>query len=188
MKLFENELNNYRQLNKVARKGGVVLFGSTFSKNIPLGELKQDYEFDCDLYNRSLADLSVFDVGSVLKDCVTDLEPSKVLIQLGETDLERGFKSVSEIVAQYEMIISQIQSRVKDCRITIVSVCNTDGTLFPAELNTRLEDLAKRTGCQYADISSAPATEAPSVKAFCLLKYFFRDRISDYDALHMIFA
>lgn len=188
MKLFENELENYRQLNKIARKGGVVLFGSTFAKNIPLGELKQDFEFDCDLYNRSLTDLSVFDVGGVLADCVIDLEPSKVLIQLGETDLERGFKSLSEIVAQYEMMISQIKTRIKHCHITIVSVCNTDGNLFPAELNAQLEALAKRMGCQYADISAAPATEAPGVKAFCLLKYFFRDRITDYDALHMAFA
>ncbi len=188
MKLFENELETYRQLNRVARKGGVVLFGSTFAQHIPLGELKQDFEFDCDLYNRSLTDLSVFDVGSVLRDCVVDLEPSKVLIQLGETDLERGFKSISEIVDQYEMILSQIQARVRDCKITIVSVCNADGNLFPAELNARLEDLARRTGCQYADICAAPATEAPGVKAFCLLKCFFRDRISDYDALHMAIA
>ena len=88
MKLFENELENYRMLNKVARKGGAVLFGSTFARNIPLGELKQDFEFDCDLYNRSLTDLSVFDVGGVLEDCVIGLEPRKVLIQLGETDLD----------------------------------------------------------------------------------------------------
>ena len=39
MKLFENELENYRMLNKVARKGGAVLFGSTFARSIPLGAL-----------------------------------------------------------------------------------------------------------------------------------------------------
>lgn len=188
MKLFENELENYRMLNKVARKGGAVLFGSTFARNIPLGELKQDFEFDCDLYNRSLTDLSVFDVGGVLEDCVIDLEPRKVLIQLGETDLERGFHTIDEIVAQYELILSRIQSRIPDCAITVVSVGNADGSLFPGELNAHLEALARRMKCSYADISSALTNDAPGVKAFCLLKRFFRDRITDYDALHMAIA
>lgn len=188
MKLYENELKTYRQLNQVAKQGGVVLLGSTFAKNIPVTELKQDFELDCNLYNRSLTDLSVFDAGDVLKDCVLDLAPDKVLLQLGETDLERGYKSIPEIVAQYENIIGAIRKQNKKCHITIVSICETEPALFPAELNTKLQELAKRTGCQYADISAALSNDAPQVKAFCLLNRFLRDRITDYGALHMLFA
>lgn len=185
MSLYENELKKYRQLNKVAQGDGVVLFGSSFAKEIPVGELKQGFEIDCNIYNRSLTDLSVFDAADVLKDCVTDLSPSKVLLQLGETDLERGFKSITEIVKQYELLIRQIKARIKGCRIVIVSVCDTERTLFPAELNAKLEELAKSLGCEYADVSSALDNDAPSVKIFGLLKRFIRGRITSYDALHM---
>lgn len=185
---YNHELTSYHQLNSIARKGGIVLFGSTFAKNIPVGELLQSFELDCSLYNRSLTDLSVFDAASVLNDCVLDLEPRRLLIQLGETDLEHGYKNISEIISQYELIINQIQSRLKKCRITLVSVSDPDGNLYPTELNAKIADLASRMGCQYADISTEKAAEAPEVKAFCQLKSFFRERISDYDALHFAFA
>lgn len=188
MELYANELKNYRQLNEVARANGVVLFGSTFAKNIPVSELKQDFELDCNIYNRSLTDLSVFDAASVLDDCVINLAPEKVLIQLGETDLESGFKSISEIVAQYELIISHIHSRLKKCEITLISVCDPDASLYPEELNAQLKVLAEKNGCQYADIYPVLANEAPAVKAFYLLKRFFRGRLSEYDALNMRFA
>lgn len=188
MKLYDHELNNYRQLNTVARQGGIVLFGSTFAKNIPVGELIQSFELDCSLYNRSLTDLSVFDAASVLNDCILDLEPKRVLIQLGETDLERGYKSISEIISQYELIVNQIKSRLPKCHITLVSVCDTEECLFPEELNAKISALADRLGCQYADITADRQSEAPEVKAFCMLRGFFRDRITDYDALHMAFA
>ena len=188
MELYANELKKYRQLNQVARPNGVVLFGSTFAENIPVNELKQDFELDCNLYNRSLADLSVFDAAAVLDECVINLMPDKVLIQLGETDLEHGFRSITEIIAQYEMIIHQIRARLKGCSITLVSVCDPERSLYPDELNVQLKALAEQTGCQYADISPSLSNDAPSVKAFSLLKRFFRGRLTDYDALNMRFA
>ncbi len=188
MELYANEIKTYRQLNQVAHTGGVVLFGSSFAKNIPVNELKQDFDLDCNLYNRSLADLSVFDAASVLSDCVINLAPSKVLIQLGETDLEHGFRSISEIVAQYELIINQIRTCLRGCSITLISVCDPDTRLYPEELNGQLKVLAEKTGCQYADLSPALSNEAPAVKAFDLLKRFFRNRLSEYDALNMRFA
>lgn len=188
MKLYEHELNDYRELNTIARKGGVVLFGSSFAKNIPTSELVQSFELDCSLYNRSITDLSVFDAGSVLEDCVFNLEPNHILIQLGETDLERGYKSISEIISQYELIITQIRSRLKKCHITLVSVCDPDASLFPSELNAQISSLAARTGCRYADISSSQTASSSEIRVFCMLKRFFRDRITDYDAMHTLFA
>lgn len=188
MSLYENELKKYRQLNTVAQENGVVLFGSTFAKNIPVGELKQGFGLDCNIYNRSLTDLSVFDAAGAIEDCIVSLSPDKVLLQLGETDLERGFKSVSEIVGQYERLICQIKSQVKGCNIVLISVCDEDGDLFPEELNARIKEVAEKTGCAYADISQAMANDAPNVKAFCLLKRFIRSQLTGYEALNMKFA
>lgn len=187
MKLYENECRYYRNLNKVAKYNGVVLFGSSFAKQIPVSELRQDFELNYNIYNRSITDLSVFDAASVLNDCVLDLYPDKVLIQLGETDLEQGFRTIDEITAQYELIVNQIRSRQKGCQITIVSVCDEGNGLYPEQLNKKLEQLAGRLGCAFADISAALSSESPDVKAFSLLKRFFRDRNND-EMLHLVFA
>ena len=69
-KMYEREAEEYCRLNDFAVRNGIVLFGSTFAKEIPVGELRQAFNLDCNIYNRSFADVSVFDVytGSNIKD------------------------------------------------------------------------------------------------------------------------
>lgn len=61
MNIYEREVENFRKLNRIAKKNSVVLLGSTFAKDIPVSELVQTFDIDCNVYNRSLTDLSVFD-------------------------------------------------------------------------------------------------------------------------------
>lgn len=186
MNIYEREMEHFHKLNKIARKQGVVLFGSSFAKDIPVCELKQAFELDCDIYNRSLTDLSVFDAEPLLDECVNSLEPKKVLLQLGETDLERGYHTIPEIIKAYEKIILKLRSIDKHCEIVIVSVCENGAGIYPSELNKQLEGLAGKLKCKYADISSAASNDSPDVKAFSLLKFFMLDRISFYDAVAML--
>ena len=88
-KVYEREAEEYMKLNELAVSNGVVMMGSTFAKDIPVGELRQAFELDFNIYNRSFTDLSVFDAEPVLINCVETLAPSKIVLQLGETDLER---------------------------------------------------------------------------------------------------
>lgn len=184
MNTYERELVNFRNLNKIAIRNGVVLFGSSFAKEIPVCELKQSFELDCDIYNRSLTDLSVFDAENLLDDCVIDLAPRKVLIQLGETDLERGC-TIPEILSAYENIIAKLKSADKHCEIVIVSVCDNTAEISPEELNKQLESMARKMKCRYADISSVFSNESPDIKAFSLLRFFMLDRISFFDSMTM---
>lgn len=176
---YERELKGYRTLNEISNTNGVVLFGSTFAKEIPVGELKQSFEVSGDIYNRSISDLSVFDAENLVDDCVNALCPKKVLVQLGETDLERGFHTVDDIVSAYERLIGRIKKDNKHCKIVVVSVCLNS----PSELNRRLEALAKKMHCTFADITRSTASENPQVKAFSLLKCFFSNRVSFSDAM-----
>lgn len=183
MSIYEKDLEYYKKLNKFAVGDCVVLFGSSFAKDIPLCELKQSCHLDADLYNRSFSDLSVFDAKELLKDCVLSLFPKKILLNLGETDLERGYRTIPEIVDAYEEIINEIKNFDKNCGIVLISVCNNTTELYPDELNRRLEELAAKTKCRFADISPAFSYDMPSVKAFGLLKFFMRDRMSLSDVM-----
>lgn len=183
MTIYEREQKNYQILNQRVSANGVVILGSTFAKDIPVNELKQSVGIDSDIYNRSITDLSVFDAKNLLEDCVYDLNPKRVLLNVGETDLECGYRTLDEIVKAYGGLIDEIKTTMKHCEVVLVSVCSSREDIHPEELNKRLQKLAKDKKCRYADITSAFANEAPRIKAFDLLKSFLRDRMSIADIM-----
>jgi len=182
MNEYKNELEYYSRLNSVSRKGGVILFGSTFAKNIPVSELAQTFGIDCTVYNRSFNDLSVFDAQNVCDDAVMKIQPKKIIIQLGETDIERGYKSVDDITDAYKRLIEKFRSYDKKVKIVVVSVCSDENEA--SELNAALETLAHNCKCQFADISASLHNEIPSFKAFSTLRCFIPDRVSFCDAMN----
>lgn len=185
-KVYEREAEEYCKLNEFAVKNGIVLFGSTFAKDIPVGELRQAFDLDCNIYNRSFTDVSIFDAEALLIECVESLAPSKILLQLGETDLERGYRSVPEIIAAYDSLVKCIKKRNRFTDIVIVSVCENSNGIQPSELNSQLENMAKKNKCRFADISNASSDRMPVVKAFSMLKRFMRNGITFCDAMNMV--
>ena len=185
-KVYEREAEEYRRLNEFAVRNGVVLFGSTFAKEIPVGELRQAFDLDLNIYNRSFTDVSVFDAEPLLMECAENLAPSKILLQLGETDLERGYKSVPEIIAAYDSLVKSIKKRNRFTDIVIVSVCENSNGIQPSEFNSQLEKMAKKNKCKFADISNASSDRMPSVKAFSMLKMFMRNGITFCEAMNMV--
>lgn len=185
-KIYEREAEKYCSLNEFAVRNGIVLFGSTFAKDIPVGELRQAFDLDCNIYNRSFADVSVFDAEALLIKCAESLAPSKILLQLGETDLERGYKSVPEIIAAYDSLVKSIKKRNRFTDIVIVSVCENSNGIQPSVFNSQLEDMAKKNKCRFADISNAASDRMPAVKAFSMLKRFMRNGITFCEAMNMV--
>ena len=185
-KMYEREAEEYCRLNDFAVRNGIVLFGSTFAKEIPVGELRQAFNLDCNIYNRSVADVSVFDAEALLIKCAESLAPSKILLQLGETDLERGYRSVPEIIAAYDSLVKSIKKRNRFTDIVIVSVCENSNGIQPSEFNSQLEKMAKKNKCKFADISNASSDRMPSVKAFSMLKMFMRNGITFCEAMNMV--
>ena len=185
-KIYEREAEEYCRLNELAVRNGIVLFGSTFAKEIPVGELRQAFNLDCNIYNRSFADVSVFDAEALLIKCAESLAPSKILLQLGETDLERGYRSVPEIIAAYDSLVKSIKKRNRFTDIVIVSVCENSNDIQPLEFNSQLEDMAKKNKCKFADISNAASDRMPVVKAFSMLKRFMRNGITFCEAMNMV--
>ena len=185
-KMYEREAEEYCRLNDFAVRNGIVLFGSTFAKEIPVGELRQAFNLDCNIYNRSFTDVSIFDAEALLIKCVESLAPSKILLQLGETDLERGYRSVPEIISAYDSIVKNIKKRNRFTDIVIVSVCENSNDIQPSEFNSQLENLAKKNKCRFADISNAASDRMPVFKAFSMLKRFMRNGITFCDAMTMV--
>ncbi|MCQ2459053.1 MAG: hypothetical protein MJ081_01640 [Ruminococcus sp.] len=181
MNEYKKELELYEQLNEIAVKGEVVVFGSAFAKNIPVSELAQTYGIDRCVYNRSFGDMSAADALNLAEKAVLPLQPKKIILQLGETDLERGYKSVTEIIKDYNELIRKFRENNKRVKIVILSVCSEENETD--KLNTALENIAHKTKCQFVDVSGSVHAENPYLKVFSEIRLFIPDKINFCDAM-----
>ena len=85
--MLKEQVKKYQLLNKLAESNGIVILGGSEDREIPLCELKQAFELDSKLYNRSVADLSINDALEIYTSCVAPLSPECVLLHLGDADL-----------------------------------------------------------------------------------------------------
>lgn len=171
------ELHNYRLLNRFARKNSVVILGSTYAQEMPVGELKQIFGILSDIYNRSLSELSVFEAKEIAEEIITELMPKKIVLQLGETDLDNG-SDVDAVISEISSIISKIKKMDKSTEIILVSLNNLNDKLLEADFNTKLEKTASKTNCTFVDISSASGDDPSRINAFRILRYFLSDDLT----------
>lgn len=151
--MSNNEISRYLALNQLAEQNGIVIFGGTEDREIPLCELKQAFELQERLYNRSLTGLSVRQAAELYDACAAPLDPEIVLLHIGAADVEGFAAAPSEFDQNYRELISRIRANNKKCRIAIISLRNPehDGTI--AKLNTHLKYIAESEQCEFSDIA-----------------------------------
>lgn len=174
MSINQKELAKYKSLNKYARNNSVVIFGSTFASEMPIGELKQGFGIISEIYNRSLSGLSVFEACEVASEIVYDLFPKKLVIQLGEVDLENN-ASTEDVIKEIGTLVKGVKKNHKSTKVVLVSLNNLTDKLVEKSFNQQLETLASELKCEYADITSASEDDISRVNTFRLLKYHMDD-------------
>lgn len=152
--MFEREMQKYNELNKLATSNGMVIVGCGEDKEIPLCELKQAFELDSNLYNRSLDNLSILNACQWYDACVAPLYPETVILHLGEADLELFQENSSTFVQKYQELIAHIRKIDKKCNIAMISLKNPNHDNIISELNKHLKYIAESEHCEYGDIST----------------------------------
>ncbi len=178
MCINKSELNCYKSLNKITHQNSAVLFGSTFAKEIPVSELRQNFGIVSHIYNRSLTDLSVFEASDIAKDIIDEINPSKILLQLGETDLASGKVSSDEVISEISNVVNTLRNANRKTKIVLISINNLLDKNLQSEFNKKLESLANNNKCIYADIGKENKEDALHINAFKSLSYFFTDEIT----------
>ena len=172
----------YREVNSVTGSVNSVIFGTASFSELPVAELVQDFGLNISVCNRSVEEAVLKDAFDLLHECVLDLNPSKVFLNFGETDLLRPDFNLESFLADYARLIETIRSRSK-CRIFVISVISED----PAarKLNDSLSALSGRTGCRYVDVADVFSHEMPRLRLFSELTHYMREgRISFSDAMN----
>lgn len=146
-------IERYRALNSLAEQGGIVIFGGSDDMSIPLGELRQAFDIESRLYNRSLPELSLRGAVRAFDECVAPLEPETLLLHLGIADLELMDRDPRAFDCAYRALITHVKNALPDCRIVVVSFANYDNDAKLSALDHELCYIAESEQCRFADVA-----------------------------------
>lgn len=164
-------------LNKVAKKHGIVLFGSTSAANVPINELVQDYDISQHIYNRSIEGLSLSNAEKYLDTCVYSLEPDKIILNLGEEDLKENC-DIDKLAEQYRWLLYTIHTVLPDASLILTSV--TAPGERAESFNHILKTLSEECGCSYFEIPSVHNLGEYDIGFFRTIKSVFYDSNMSY--------
>ena len=124
------------------------------------------------VYNRSIRNVRIGHIESYLKVCLYDLNPRKIFVNMGDTDILDEQVDIDDFIARYEWLLYTIHTKT-EASIYIVPIVSDCQTAF--EINQRLQALAAQTGCKYIDVSGVLEAKRPTLRLFELLKVHMRN-------------
>lgn len=178
MTKYADIINNYKHLNITAKKNATVFFGADWLNEIPIAELIRDNYVDSVVYNRSLKGLTLDDAEQIITECVCDLNPDKVFINIGENDIIKADFDIKKFTEKYEWLLYTIHSKC-NCKIYILSVIRDNQNL----INSSLKNIAEKYICEYIDLRTC---EKSVLKFFSKIRFFLRSKpITFYEAINV---
>ena len=192
--MISREMKKYVALNDLAEQNGTVIIGGSEDTAIPLCELKQAFDLDANLYNRSADNLSVDDAVDYYAGCVAPIHPGRVLLHIGAADVEAFRADAAAFDQKYRQLIQCIRAHDENCAIAIVSLRNPQADADVDEMNRHLKFLAESERCEFGDISARRLWNPNQTKDILSFVYslgFVRplpERRSVYDLVKILFC
>jgi len=179
--IYEKKIR-YRLLNRYARKGQIVFTGSSLMEAFPLNEMQLNLNIDGHgIYTRGIGGATTADLLGAMDECIFDLEPSKIFINIGSTDIGSPSEEASwleRLLANYDEILLRIKERLPECEVYVMAYYpvnakddfgldkNRKKEIMGARSNERLreanralEELATLRGCYFIDANAGLTDE-----------------------------
>ncbi len=176
----EIKVENYRKLNQTAQKGQVVFTGSSLMEMFPINKLLEEHGDSTVIYNRGIGGFLTDELLAVIDVCAIDLAPKKVFINIGTNDLSWSSIPISQIMDNYDKIVSKIEQEVPDVTIYFMAYYPVNYEAAAEEMkeclkirtneklaaaNEEVKKLAERHGQRYIDINRSLKDEQGRLKA-----------------------
>lgn len=164
----EMKVERYREENKTAQKGKIVFTGSSLMEMFPINKLLKEHGDDTVIYNRGIGGFISDELLAVIDVCATDLMPSKVFINIGTNDLSWSSIPISQLMDNYDKIISAIETAVPNVKIYLMAYYPVNFEAAAEEMkeclkirtnekinaaNAEVKKLAEKHGQRYIDIN-----------------------------------
>lgn len=118
-----DKVRKYKILNQYARKGQTVLVGSSLMEFFPVNELQQTLEKQTIIYNRGISGYVTIELLNSLEECIFELEPSKLFINIGTNDISSadGEYQIGHLLTNYNEILTRIGKRLPECKVVAMA-------------------------------------------------------------------
>lgn len=203
MEMMQNEKQQkreqFRRLNQYVREGQIVFAGSSLMEQFPVNELAQDYNLKDIIYNRGIGGFVMDEMEEALQECVLDLKPSKLFINIGTNDLNDAELDMGKFIVKYEHLLGRITDTLPNTKIYLMAYypVNPEAAEAPhmqemlkirtneriRHANDEVKKLAEKNGYQFINVS-----QGIQDKNGCLRAEFSKDGMHFYaDGYEAIF-
>ena len=118
-------LKKYKMLNQHVKKGQIVFVGSSSTEFFPINEMELSLNLGSVIYNRGIGATITDDLLATMNECIFDLEPSKIFINIGSNDIAgpgpEGYNK-EKFLANYNKIMDQIKERLPNCEVYVIAL------------------------------------------------------------------
>ncbi|WP_419526552.1 GDSL-type esterase/lipase family protein [Hominenteromicrobium sp.] len=177
------KVHNFMCLNKFVKKGEIVFTGSSLCELFPINEMLQNVEPRICVYNRGIGGDVTDGLLERMDESIFDLEPKKVFINIGTNDISRPEYKRERLMSQYRKILMQIQARLPETKIYVMSYYPVNRELPGAdpeavkaqfgartnaelkEVNAEVEKMAEELNCTYINVFDCLLDEKGNLKA-----------------------
>lgn len=177
----EQMVRDFHVWNKNATKGQIVFTGSSLMEMFPVEEwVKELGENAPIVYNRGVGGYKTSDLLPILDACVFELAPKKVFINIGTNDLSDANIPLSEVMANYDQIITQIEEKLPGVIIYMMAYYPINYEAATEEMkpgllirtnekinaaNKLVEELAAKHGQRFINVNAPLTDEQGRLKA-----------------------
>lgn len=165
-----DKVTRFRYLNSYVKKGQIVFTGSSLMEQFPIYEFLQDFDIPKVIYNRGIGGYTTAEMLETLKECVIDLEPSRLFLNIGTNDFNTPNYREEELIKRYGTILSKIREQLPDVKIYLMAyypineLATNDPRMqevFRNRTNAKLESankavekLAAKYNARYIDVNT----------------------------------
>ncbi len=178
-------VKNFRTLNAMAKKGGILFTGSSLMEMFPIAEMAMSAGITRPVYNRGIGGTTTDDFLREIDTVMLDLAPSAIFINIGTNDMNSqtyGEDWMNRLMNNYETIIRTAREKLPDTVIYMMAYYPANLHLpwqkkeeiswmldrTPeniAECNRRVKALADKYGALYIDVNEGITDENGEQKA-----------------------
>ena len=178
------KVTQYAHLNRYAEKGQILFAGSSLCEFFPIYELQFHHRVEKRIYNRGIGGFTTDELLEALEECVLQLEPRTLFINIGTNDLSRETAPFDNMFANYREILRRVRECLPQVKLYVMAYYpvnqEADFGLSPedraglfgvrtnesiAQANRMLPGLAAEFGGEFIDVNRGLTDENGNLKA-----------------------
>lgn len=117
----QEKRERFRRLNRYCKKNAVVMAGSSLMEQFPIYEFLQDFDLPLTIYNRGIGGFTTRELAQALPECILNLEPSWLFLNIGTNDMSLADYSLETLAAQYRQILLEVRRALPKVRLYLLA-------------------------------------------------------------------